>query len=157
MRVSGHYRFVRFPCTSAINLNNLANRPFLKSNSRLRMPGRAGSTISSARFLSPSLTLQLLGFSAPSTGKACGAFPLTLASLGCALGLPPLGCGTRCKTAKDAVFQLKTSSPSRLTAHQSFPSQEGTRVTPAMQRFRKRFRLVSHSVLCFEKRCIRSG
>jgi len=28
----------------------LKNRPFLKSNSRLRMPGRAGSTISSARF-----------------------------------------------------------------------------------------------------------
>jgi hypothetical protein len=36
---------------------NRSIRPFLKSNSRLRMPGRAGSTISSARFLSPSLAL----------------------------------------------------------------------------------------------------
>ena len=36
---------------------SLHSRPFLKSNSRLRMPGRAGPTISSARFLSPSLTL----------------------------------------------------------------------------------------------------
>ena len=105
-------------------LCTVCTRPFLKSNSRLRMPGRAGSTISSARFLSPSLTLLWDSLRWLS--------------------------GTRCKTAKDAVLQLRQSSPCAFGAPLP-PSQGGTRVTPAMQRFRKRFRLLANQYFVLRK------
>ena len=69
-------------------------RPFLKSNSRLRMPGRAGSTIFLRSLLRPSLTLLWDSLRQVSRNSL--------------------------KDRKDAVFQLKTSSPSRLKAHRSF-------------------------------------
>ena len=80
---------------------NRSIRPFLKSNSRLRMPGRAGSTISSARFLSPSLTLLWDSLRWLS--------------------------GTRCKTAKDAVLQLRQSSPCALRRTAPLRLKEATR------------------------------
>ena len=65
------------------------------------------------------------------------------------LGLPPLVCGTRSKTANDAVFQLRQSSPCAFGAP-LLPSQGGTRVTPAMLRSGK-VPPAGQSVVCFEK------
>ena len=116
------HRVEPYPVSLAVEKQGVA-RPFLKSNSRLRMPGRAGSTISSARFCvrhSPSF------------------------------GTPSAGLRNSLKDRKRRGLSAQTSSPSRLrrtapSVPRGYPSDSRNATLP------EKVPPAGQSVLCFEK------